>query len=318
MENRDKIYNVAVIGAGVAGIYASYCCGVSGLSCVLFDVLSRSGGQCTAFYPDKKVYGVPGISGVFACDFISLLQDQASSFGTTDNVFNQKIVRVLKEEDVFEIQSASGSKYYADHIILATGIGDMLPNVPSSVEGIDSPENEEFVQYYCMKLDLYRDKEVIIAGGGDSAADFAINISRIAKQVTIIHRRDMMTCDHQKMELIKNIRNINLRLSTNIKAIEDGHKVITDSEVYHPDYIVFCYGFRSSPDTILGLTELGVRKENNLISVDFRTMQTKADKIFAIGDAIIYENKRKNIVSCFFEADRAVRMIRSQMATGLV
>lgn len=318
MENKGSIYDVAIIGAGVAGIYASYCCGVSGFSCVLFDTLSCAGGQCAAFYPDKKVYGVPGIFEILSRDFVGLLKSQASSFDSIDDVFSEKIVSIRKNCDVFSLESKAGEKYRSRNLILATGIGDMIPNMPLHIVGVTSDENSSFVQYYCMKMDLYRGKRVIIGGGGDSAADFAINISTIAKNVIIIHRRESLTCDNEKLELIRKIGNIELKLSHGIKAIEAGRKVITDQGEYEADYIVFCYGFRSAPDMISGLEALGVVTENNLICVDFRTMQTGNDRVFAIGDAITYQNKKKNIVSCFFEADRAVRMIRSQMVLGKV
>lgn len=267
-----------------------------------------------AFYPDKKVYGVPGFPDISACDFINSLKSQAASFETTAAVFSEKITQIRFENETFILNS----RYSVKNIILATGIGNMQPNIPSNIIGMDLQENDGFTQYYCMRMDLYRGKNVIIAGGGDSAADFAINISGIANKVTVIHRREVMTCDNNKLQLIGKIQNIELKLSHNIKAIEAGERIVTDRGVFKADHIVFCYGFRASPDSIGGLEKLGVISENGLIPVDFTTMQTKSDKIFAIGDAVTYKNKKKNIVSCFFEADRAVRIIRTRRLNGVV
>jgi thioredoxin reductase (NADPH) len=217
------------------------------------------------------------------------------------DVINERIIDIKQDGELFFLNNG---KYMARHIIIATGIGDMKPNVPSSIPGM----NNDFVQFYCMRTDMYKDRDVIIAGGGDSAVDFAIFMKSVAKSVTIIHRKDRLRCDSHKMDMLNDI---NIKLSHTILSIEEDHRIITDKGVFTTDYIVFCYGFRAEPGMIVGLLNLGVYLENGMISVDINTMQTGSDRIFAIGDAVTYKNKKKNLVSCFFEADRAVRMIQS-------
>jgi thioredoxin reductase (NADPH) len=217
-------------------------------------------------------------------------------------VINEKITDIRQDG---EFLSLNNEKYMARYIIIATGIGDMLPNVPDNISGVTN----DFVQFYCMRTDLYRDKDIIIAGGGDSAVDFAIYIKSTAKSVTIIHRRDKLKCSSHKMNMINGI---DLKLSHAILSIEKDHRIITDKGSFTADYIVFCYGFRVEPVDIGGLQNLGVYFENGLIMVDIDTMRAGNDRIFAIGDAVTYANKKKNLVSCFFEADRAVRVIKSE------
>jgi pyruvate/2-oxoglutarate dehydrogenase complex dihydrolipoamide dehydrogenase (E3) component len=106
------------------------------------------------------------------------------------------------------------------------------------------------------------------------------------------------------------LSDINVKLLHSIISIEKSHEITTDKGTFVADYIIFCYGFRAEPGAIAGLPELGVFFENDLIAVDINTMQTGNRRIFAIGDAITYKNKKKNLVSCFFEADKAVRMIK--------
>lgn len=312
MANRNN-FDIAIVGAGVSGVYASYCCGISGIDCCLFDTLSCPGGQCTTFYPDKKTYGIPGFLDIKACDFIELLKKQASSFSTIYDLFNEKITKIKKDGAFFVLND----RYIVDYIILATGIGNMKPSIPPGIAGVD--RNDGFVQYYCMKADLYKGKDVVIAGGGDSAADFAINISQIARKIILVHRRDKLTCDANKIEILQKLSNVEIKLSHNIISVENNSSVTTDKETFNVDHVVFCYGFRADPNFIDGLSELNIKTDNkNLIAVDLETMQTNVDKVFAIGDAITYKNKKKNIISCFFEADRAVRMIKSKMFSGMV
>jgi thioredoxin reductase (NADPH) len=281
-------------------MYASYCCGISSFPCSLFETLQHLGGQCSAFYPDKNIYGVPGFSDTKASDFIDLLKKQTFSLEYIPDIINKKITNIEQDTEFF---SLNNGEYMAKYIILATGIGDMIPNIPNDISGIDN----DFVHFYCIRADLYKGKDIIIAGGGDSAVDFAICMKSIAKSVTIIHRKDELRCDSHK---IGKLNDINVKLSHSILSIEKNHKIITDKGTFTADYIIFCYGFRAEPGAIAGLTKLGISFEDDLISVDIDTMQTGNKKIFAIGDAITYKNKKKNLVSCFFEADKAVRMIK--------
>ncbi|MDR1488772.1 MAG: NAD(P)/FAD-dependent oxidoreductase [Holosporales bacterium] len=306
MENLNKkCTDIAIVGAGVAGLYAAYCSLISGLSCIIFDMLPYFGGQCVSFYPNKEVYGVPGMQNITASSLVKRLSKQVFGLDKKPVVFTEKVCDIVKEKEFFLINSG---KYTAKKVILATGIGNMQPSIPRNIIGAE--RSDGFAQYYCMKTDLYKDKFVIVAGGGDSAADFALDISRIAKKVLLIHRKDKLLCEFNKLQMIRGTSNIEIKLSENILNIENDNKVITDKNIYNNiDYIVFCYGFSTTPSSIDGI-EIN---ENGLIDVDFLTMETKNPGIYAIGDAIAYKNKKKNIVSCFYEADKAVRMINKEI-----
>ena len=162
LESSSNSTEVAIIGAGVAGIYASYCCGVSGVSCFVFDSQSCPGGQCMAFYPNKKVYGVPAFSDILARDFVELLKNQAACFSSSVPMFNEKVTKISKVDNVFQLGTERHNKYEAKKVIIATGAGDMLPNIPQTIKGLLAGEEEGIVKYYCMKMDLYKNKEVII------------------------------------------------------------------------------------------------------------------------------------------------------------
>jgi thioredoxin reductase (NADPH) len=248
------------------------------------------------------VYGVPGFPDIKAFELIDLLNKQVfSTPSSVPIVINERITSIKQSG---EFCTLNNEQYIAKYIIIATGIGNMQPSIPHNISGIDN----DFVHFYPTKMDLYKDRDIIVAGGGDSAVDFAICVKSIAKSVTIIHRKDKLRCDSHKINMLDGI---DVRLSHSILSIERDHRIITDKADFVADYIVFCYGFRVETGTIDGLSDFGVCFDGGLISVDISTMQTGSDRIFAIGDAITYVNKKKNLVSCFFEADKAVRTIKS-------
>ncbi len=320
MANKPDFFDVAIIGAGVAGLYASYCAGISGLNSCIIDSLMCPGGQCSVLYPDKKVYGVPGFEDATAGEFIEKLSNQALSL-TAKTFFGQKVEFIAKlPSEVFQIKSR-GFDILSRHLIIASGIGDMKPSVPNSIIGLsDIKEGSDFVQYYCMRIDLYKDKDVIIAGGGDSAVDFAINIAPISKSVTLIHRRDNLICEAIKLSTLEKLQSsgkLKIELGTQIEAIKESRNnriVKTNKEEIKVDHVVFCYGFSSNAGGVGGLAELGICFNNNTIDVDINTMETSVENCFAIGDVANYINKKKNIVPCFFEADRAIRTIKKKIS----
>lgn len=311
-EKSADFLDVSIIGAGVAGLYAAYCCGLLGLSCSIIDSLMCAGGQCGVLYPEKKVYGVPGFIDIKSKDFVSKLSEQCLDF-PKELYFGHKVENISKDiEKNFIIKTSRGSEIKSKHLIIATGMGDMKPMVPPNIEGLSDTENSsDFVQYYCMKMDIYKNKDVIIAGGGDSAVDFATNIAPIAKSVTIIHRRNKFTCEEHKVPLIEKM-GIKTELEQQILEVQKNF-VRTDKNTFHVDYIIFCYGFAPNVGDNMGLLDMGLEVENNLIKVDVNTMSTSIENCYAIGDVVSYPNKKKNIVPCFFEADRSVRTIKSKM-----
>jgi len=322
--------DVTIIGAGVAGLYSSYCCSFAGLDSILVEALMFPGGQCATIYPEKKVYGTPGFNNVKAKEFIGYLSEQVSAYDNK-KFFGYKVETIKKEDENFVINATNqcdccNLNINTKYVILATGMGNMKPSVPPTILGLDKiSKNSDFIQHYCMKMDLYRDRKVIIAGGGDSAVDFAINITPIAEKVFLIHRRNQFTCEQVKLKDIEKLENsgkLTLILEHNIIELkeENGKRLVitkdknSEKHIFYTDYIVFCYGFlQNCQSTIFGLENIGLEKENNLIKVDINTMETSVKGCYAAGDNVSYINKKKNIIPCFFEADRAVRSIKREL-----
>lgn len=330
--------DVAIVGGGVAGLYSAYCCGLAGLTCALVEALAIPGGQCAALYPDKKMYGTPGFDSVRAKDFVAALSEQCLPH-TKYQLFGfnvEHIARTDSGEFTLSVQKKTQSvcsvsdfdkkniSISSKYLILATGIGDMRPNIPSTILGVDGiSKDSDFIQFYCLNLLLYKNKNVIIAGGGDSAIDFAIDISSVAKHVKIIHRRNKFSCEPSKLKMISALEDsgrLDVMFERNICKVSEcgGMRTVTvvDTDLHElemeTDHIVFCYGFSANLGNLLDGT--GIKTENGRVSVDINSMETSVENCYAAGDVVSYVNKKRNVVPCFFEADRAVRSIKSKIS----
>ena len=315
---------VAIIGSGVAGMYAAHCCHLASINCVIVDKLLAPGGQCEALYPHKIVYGVPGYDGVTAKYFINKLTEQCLTEDIV-KLFGYK-VDTIKKDQYFDIHATRACNACDEliirckYLILATGIGEMKPKIPTDIKGItDDSSSSSFIQFYCLNHTIYRNRDVIIAGGGDSAVDFAIDISAIANSITVIHRRDKFYCDEHKLSILNTLSDkINLIMSQKITELDCNKRIIhaidvnSNEHLYKCDHIVFCYGFVPSSENLFQI--LGLETEKNLVKINIDDMSTSVENCYAIGDAIIYTNKKKNIIPCFYEADRAVRMIKTRIS----
>jgi thioredoxin reductase (NADPH) len=321
---RRHDYDVIIIGVGVAGLYAAYCCGfLAALRVCIVESAAIPGGQCVTLYPRKKMYGVPGFPDITARDYISILSDQCLPHAAT-SLFNQKINCISRLENEFFQVGANRESISSKFLILATGIGDAIPNIPSDIL-LNIDNASDFVQHYCINMNLFAGKRIVIAGGGDSAVDFAIELSMIAEEIVLVHRRPDFSCEPAKTSVINELSNagkILLKLNHDILALEEsdagryvkirGRNALNTEEIM-TDHIIFCYGFSAKHSTIRGLEEMGIQSKNFLIEVNIETMKTSVNDCYAIGDAITYPGKKKNVVSCLFEADRAGRAIRNKV-----
>lgn len=299
--------DVAIIGGGVAGLYSVYCCNTVGLPNILFEALPYVGGQCMAFYPDKPIYGVPGLPEVLAKDFIANLFNQCKP----QQMYLNTCVTVTKHDNAFLLSTNNNKWFLARYLIIASGIGIMEPSLPIGIKGaIELANTTDFVQCYCLTPELYKNRNVVIAGGGNSAADYALCISKVAKRVTLLHKRAQLRCDKSKLDkLNKNeFNNIQLKLEQEIQELQLGI-VITNEERIEADKIVFCYGLHINPNSINNISALHLKMEQNLIKCNLATMKTSENRCYAVGDVVSYPGKKKGILSCCYEAQLAVHNI---------
>ena len=304
MEN--NIYDIAIIGAGPVGMFASTYANMRENKVLLIDSNEQLGGQLSSLYPEKYIYDVAGFDKILAKDLVSNLEKQMSKYN-----FDIKLNTNLKEIKDCEIKTlvTDNGSFEARTIIIAAGNGAFEPRKIGKANEIDFSN----IKYKMESLEDYRDKKVSILGGGDSALDWALEISKVAKEVNVIHRReDFRAAEHSVTEAENNDK-INLIKPVNLKSLNgnDGkctsltlvNKQTKETIELENDIVLVQYGYITNLKALENLNlEFGQR---NKIIVE-RDMSTNISGVFAIGDCITYESRQDLIITGMGEAPIAV------------
>jgi len=222
------IRDVAIIGAGPVGLFAIFESGMMGMSCHVIDSLPEIGGQCTALYPEKPIYDIPGYPMVEAGELIRKLEEQAAPFKPEYHL-NQRVVGIGNKDAIWNIETSAGNILQAKTIIIAAGVGAFGPNRPP----LDDIESYEGISVFYMvknKADFI-DKDIVIAGGGDSAIDWAIALSDIAKSVHLVHRRDKFRAMPEsvaRMNVFAQVGKINLLTPYQLHGLKGNNGNLSD------------------------------------------------------------------------------------------
>ena len=300
--------DVAIIGAGPIGLFAVFELGLLDLKCHLVDILDRPGGQCTELYPEKPIYDIPGLPIVTGQELTDRLLEQIKPFGATFH-FNEMASALKRLDDGrWQLSTDAGTEIVARAIVIAAGGGSFVPKRPP-IAGIDAYEGKS-VFYAVRKMDEFRDRDVLIAGGGDSALDWTLNLAPLARSLTLIHHRDgFRAAQHsvnQMRELVAQGK-INFHVAS-VKALhgEAGRlEAVTLAGADKTEWRHACDRFLP----FFGLTmklgpiaEFGLNLHENLIAVDTAKFESEVPGLFAIGDINTYPGKLKLILSGFHEA----------------
>ncbi|MFD1062955.1 NAD(P)/FAD-dependent oxidoreductase [Winogradskyella litorisediminis] len=303
--------DIIIIGAGPTGLFAVFEAGLLKLKCHLIDALPQPGGQCSEIYPKKPIYDIPAYPEILAGDLTDKLLEQCKQFepGFT---LGERAETIDKQEDgSFIVTTNKGTKHKAPVVAIASGLGSFEPRKPL-IHNIADFEDKG-VAYIIKDPEVYRDKRVVIAGGGDSALDWSIFLADVAKEVTLIHRRNEFR-GHldsvDKVQELKNAGKINLVTPAEvIGLLGDDHLkavVVKQAEHIEKEYEIECDNFIPlfglSPK--LGpIANWGLEIEKNAVKVNNALdYQTNIPGIFAIGDGNIYPGKLKLILCGFHEA----------------
>lgn len=310
--------DVVVIGAGPVGLFSVFECGMQRLKCCLFDSLDHLGGQCAALYPEKPIYDIPTHSSITGEDLVNKLVDQMKVFDP--QIFlKEQIEKLEKQADgkTFTVTGSRGTVVECKAIIIAAGVGAFGPNRPP-LEGIEQYEGKS-VLYSVLNREQYRGKRVVIAGGGDSAVDWALSLSEIASEVTVVHRRPKFRCmpeSQKQLEELAKVGKINLAVPYQLSQLkgENGqisHVGISTMEGEYKeleaDVLLPFFGLSMNLGPIL---EWNLELSKNCIAVDPSTSETSVSGVFAVGDISTYKNKQKLILTGFAESALAAKMIR--------
>ena len=308
--------DVVIIGAGPVGLFAIFECGMARLSCHVFDALDRVGGQCAALYPEKPIYDIPAYPQILGADLVHQLNLQAAPFNPTFHL-NEQVVSIIKQGDTWLIHGSKGTELTSKAIIIAAGVGAFGPNKPP-LDNIDSFEGTS-IHYYVNQRESYRGKRIVIAGGGDSAVDWAISLSDIAERVMVVHRRPKFRAAPESEARLKALSDsgvIDLVVPYQLSALEGENGQLTavvveslegDQKRLEADVLLPFFGLSMNLGPI---AEWGLGLEKNHILVDHSTMQTTTPGIYAIGDVASYPGKMKLILTGFAEGALAAHAIR--------
>ncbi|MCJ7466531.1 MAG: NAD(P)/FAD-dependent oxidoreductase [Maribacter sp.] len=302
--------DILIIGAGPTGLFAVFEAGLHQLKCHLIDALPQAGGQCSEIYPKKPIYDIPGFPEVLAGELVDNLLAQIKPFqpGFTLGERAETIERL--EDDSFLVTTNLGTKHQAPIVAIAGGLGSFEPRKPL-LQNLKKYEDNG-VDYMIKDPEVFRNKRVVIAGGGDSALDWSIFLSNLASEVTLIHRRNEFRGALDSVEKVQKLKNegkINLVTPAEIVALKGKNTLeavtIRKSENPLEDYDLetdnFIPLFGLSPK--LGpIADWGLEIEKNAIKVNTFDYQTNIAGIYAIGDVNTYPGKLKLILCGFHEA----------------
>jgi thioredoxin reductase (NADPH) len=300
--------DVVIIGAGPAGLFAVFELGLLDLKAHLIDILDRPGGQCTELYPEKPIYDIPALPVVTGKDLVDRLLEQIKPFGPVFHHGEMAAGLTKLPDGRWKLTTDTGKELLAPVIVIAAGAGSFVPKRPP-IPGIEGFEGTS-VHYAVRKMESFRDKHVLIAGGGDSALDWTLNLAPIAKSLTLVHHRDGFRAQTHSVNQMRELvaaGKVNFHVAS-VKALHgDSGKLMAatlqshDKKEWQIDTDAFLPFFGLTIK--LGpIAEFGIGLHENLIPVDTAKFETEQPGIFGIGDIITYPGKLKLILSGFHEA----------------
>lgn len=314
--------DILIIGAGPTGLFAVFEAGLLKLKCHIIDALPQPGGQLSELYPKKPIFDIPGYPSVGAQELVDNLMEQIKQFqpGFT---LNEKADTIEKQEDgTFIVTTDRGTKHHAKAVAIAGGLGSFEPRKPE-LENISKYE-ENGVEYFVRNPEMFRDKKIVIAGGGDSALDWSIFLADVAKEVTLIHRRNEFrgALDSvEKVQELKKLGKINLITPAEVEALHGEKKLeaITinkdgEKELIELDNLIALFGLTPKLGPI---ANWGLEIEKNAIIVNNALdYQTNIEGIYAIGDVNTYPGKLKLILCGFHEATLMCQSVYNKLNPG--
>jgi len=304
--------DILIIGAGPVGLFTVFEAGLLKLKCHLIDALPQVGGQLSEIYPKKPIYDIPGYPSILAGDLVDRLMEQIAPFKPEFTLGERAEIIERTEDDRFILTSNKGTKINAAVIAIAGGLGSFEPRKPP-IPGIETFEDRG-INYFVKDPEIYRGKKILIAGGGDSALDWTIELSDVAEEVTLVHRRTsfrgaldsvekvMALAKEGKINLVTNAQAIAIKGEEKLDFVTIKNEGVEKDLAV--DYFIPLFGLSPKLGPIANW-DLNITK--NAIDVNTLDYSTSVSGIYAIGDINTYEGKLKLILCGFHEATLMVQ-----------
>lgn len=301
--------DILIIGAGPVGLFAVFEAGLLQLKCHIIDALPQVGGQCAEIYPKKPIYDIPGFPEILAGDLINNLKEQIAPFDPGYTLGEKAETLEKLEDGSFRVVSTSGKEHFAKTIFIAGGLGSFEPRKPPLV-GITELEGKG-VDYFIKDPNKYEGKNIVIAGGGDSALDWSVFLAEVADNVTLVHRRKEFRGALDSVEKVRKLvgqGKITLYTESEVKELSGSEALESvridrkngETVSLATDYFLPLFGLTPK---IGPIGDWGLEIEKNAIKVNnSEDYQTNIHGVFAIGDVNTYKGKLKLILCGFHEA----------------
>lgn len=310
MENMIKNIetDLCIVGAGPVGLFAVFEAGLLKMRCHLVDYLPQVGGQLSEIYPKKPIYDIPGYPSILAEDLIKNLMEQIAPFKPGFTLGERVEGFIRKEDDSFEVYTTGNTRIHCKAVVIAAGLGCFEPRKPE-VRNLERFEGKG-VSYMVLDPEKYRSRRVVLAGGGDSALDWAIYLAEVAEELALVHRSETFRGAPESAEKVFKLAQegkIKLLLNANVTGLEGNGRLntveITDknatSTTLQADEFIPLFGL--SPK--LGpIADWGLNIDKNAILVNVEDYSTNISGVYAIGDINTYPGKLKLILCGFHEA----------------
>lgn len=302
--------DIAIVGAGPVALFTIFEAGLLKMRCHLIDYLPQVGGQLSEIYPKKPIYDIPGFPSVLAQELVDNLVKQAEPFNPTYTLGERiESLNKIGERD-FILETNMGTKISAQVVVIAGGLGCFEPRKPE-IKDLEKFENGKGVSYMVLDPEAYRDKKLVIAGGGDSALDWTIFLANIAKEITLVHRSEsfrgapdsvnkvLKLAEDGKIKLLLNSNLTEVSGDSVLKGVSVVNTKTSEAQIIEADNLIPLFGL--SPK--LGPIEnWGLNIDKNAIEVNPEDYSTNIPGVYAIGDINTYKNKLKLILCGFHEA----------------
>ncbi len=317
-----KETDIIIIGAGPTGLFAVFEAGLLKLKCHLIDALPQPGGQLAELYPKKPIFDIPGYPSVGAGELIDNLMEQIKQF-QPEFTLSETAEHINKNDDgTFVVTTNKGTKIKGKAVAIAGGLGTFEPRKPE-IPNLSKYE-EKGVEYFVKNPEQFKDKNIVIAGGGDSALDWSIFLADVAKSVTLVHRRNEFRGALDSVEKVQKLKKegkINLITPAEVIELQGNEKLeslVLDKEgekqILKADFFIPLFGLVPKLGAI---ASWGLEIEKNAIKVNNALdYQTNIDGIYAIGDINTYPGKLKLILCGFHEATLMCQSIYNRLNPG--